>query len=105
MNAVDGTFFKAVIASVPVGTMLVWSVALWLKRRTVWSAVQLAGSVGLAVVVIAHICEGLHLFPWFGWGDEHSVGHYVDLSSAILGVTLLPLGYFLHRRERLLAQR
>jgi len=48
------------------------------------------------VVVLAHICEALHLFPWMHWGDEHSVGHYLDLASAILGFTLFPLGYLLH---------
>jgi hypothetical protein len=26
-------------------------------------------------------------------GDEHSVGHYLDLSSAVLSVTLFPVGY------------
>src|SRR5262249_31300383 len=30
------------------------------------------------------------------WGDEHSVGHYLDFGSAILGLTLFPLGYLLH---------
>jgi hypothetical protein len=34
------------------------------------------------------------------WGDPQSVGHYLDLSSAVAGVTLLPVGYFLRRRER-----
>ncbi len=28
------------------------------------------------------------------WGLEHSVGHYLDLSSAILGVTMFPIGFF-----------
>ncbi len=27
------------------------------------------------------------------WGHENSVGHYLDLSSAVLGLTLFPLGY------------
>jgi hypothetical protein len=53
--------------------------------------------------VLVHVFEALHLFPWMHLGEEHSVGHYVDLSSAVLGVTLLPLGYLFHRRERLSA--
>jgi hypothetical protein len=32
-----------------------------------------------------------------GWvGLEHSAGHYLDLSAAVLGFTLFPLGYLLH---------
>jgi hypothetical protein len=54
----------------------------------------------LVLVVVAHVCEALHLLPWFGWGQEHSVGHYIDLSGAILGLALLPLGYVFRRRQR-----
>ncbi len=25
------------------------------------------------------------------WGDEHSVGHYLDFGSAVLGLTLFPV--------------
>jgi hypothetical protein len=52
------------------------------------------------MVVLAHGCEALHLFPRMHWGEEHSAGHYLDLSSAVLGLTLFPLGFVLHRRER-----
>jgi hypothetical protein len=41
----------------------------------------------------SHVSEALHLFP--GWGLERSAGHYLDLSSAVVGLTLFPLGYFL----------
>ncbi len=48
------------------------------------------------VVVLTHVSEALHLFPWMQWGLEHSVGHYLDLSGAVLGLTLFPIGYLLH---------
>jgi len=57
---------------------------------------QLLGSGFLVVVALAHVCEALRLFPWMGWGLEHSFGHYLDLFSVALGVTLFPLGYVLH---------
>lgn len=47
------------------------------------------------VVVFTHIGEALHLLPFMGWGREHSVGHYLDLASAAIGVTLFPVGYLL----------
>ena len=49
------------------------------------------------LVVLTHLCEALHLFPWMRWGSEHSIGHYLDLWSAVLGLTLFPIGYLLVR--------
>jgi hypothetical protein len=45
---------------------------------------------------VTHVSEAVHLFPWMHWGQEHSAGHYLDLCSAILGLTLFPIGYLLH---------
>jgi hypothetical protein len=30
------------------------------------------------------------------WGAADSIGHYVDLASAILGLCLFPIGYLFH---------
>lgn len=60
---------------------------------------QAAGAFGLVVVVIAHLCEGLRVFPRIGWGQPHSLGHYLDLSGALVGLALLPAGYLLSRRR------
>jgi hypothetical protein len=54
-------------------------------------------------VVLTHVAEALHLFPAMRWGEPDSIGHYLDLSSAVLGVTLLPTGHMLHRRAQLAA--
>lgn len=45
------------------------------------------------MVVLTHIAEAFHIFPAMGWGLPNSVGHYLDLVSAILGVALLLLGF------------
>jgi hypothetical protein len=45
--------------------------------------------------VLTHVAETLQLFPSMHWGLAHRVGHYVDLWSAGLGLTLFPLRYFL----------
>jgi hypothetical protein len=89
---------KAAVASIPVMAIFSYAVGALARRRNLWAAVQLTGAMGLAVVVVAHVCEALHLLPWFGWGQEHSVGHYIDLSGAVLGLTLLPLGYVFRQR-------
>jgi len=69
---------------------------LFFKRTTVSSLLQLLGAVCLLLVVLAHVSEALHLVPWMNWGSEHSVGHYVDFASALLGLTLFPVGYLFH---------
>ena len=51
---------------------------------------------GLVVVVLTHVCEALDLFPWMHWGLKHSVGHYLDFWSAVLGLTLSSVGYLFH---------
>jgi hypothetical protein len=48
------------------------------------------------LAVITHISATFHLFPWMHWGLERSVGHFLDLGSATLGLILFPLGYLCH---------
>jgi hypothetical protein len=90
------TLLKSLVASVP-ACMLLFGAVVWFYRgKTVCSFLQLLGAGCLMVVVLAHVSEALHLFPWMHWGLEHSAGHYLDLSSAVLGLTLFPTGYLLH---------
>ena len=90
------TLVIALIALAPVCMLFLGSAIMFFRDKRVPSFLQLLGAASLAVVVLAHICEALHLLPWMHWGDEHSVGHYLDFGSAILGLTLFPLGYLLH---------
>jgi hypothetical protein len=72
------------------------AVVLFCRGKTASSFLQLLGAGCLLVVVPAHVSEALHLFPWMQWGLSQSVGHYVDFWSAVLGLTLFPIGYFSH---------
>jgi Ca2+/Na+ antiporter len=90
------TLLRALVALVPACMLFCGSVVLFLRGRTVWSLLQLVGAGCLVVVVLTHVCEALHLFPWMHWGLEESVGHYLDLSSAVLGLTLFPMGYLFY---------
>lgn len=85
---------KSLVLLLPVGLLLSYSLVLS-KRRAPWSALQLIGTTCLVIVVLAHVCEAVNLFPWMHWGDKHSAGHYLDLASAILGLTLFPGGYLI----------
>jgi succinate dehydrogenase/fumarate reductase cytochrome b subunit len=89
-------FLKTLVALVPAGLLFSGSVVLFRREKTVSSFLQVLGATCLVVVVLTHVCEGLHVFPWMHWGLEHSVGHYLDFWSAVLGLTLFPIGYLLH---------
>ena len=90
---------RALILAVVVAPVLGWSALRAWRRPALATVVQLIGALGLTIVVAAHLCEGLRLLPRMGWGEPHSVGHYVDLSGAAVGIALLPLGYLLSRRK------
>jgi len=83
---------KALSLLVPASLLLWYSLALF-RRRLRWSGLQLIGTAAFVIMVLTHVCEALTLFPWMGWGAEHSPGHYLDLSSAVLGLMLLPAAY------------
>jgi hypothetical protein len=84
---------KGLVASVPACMVFSGSVVLFFRGKTVWSFLQLLGAGCLVMVVLTHVCETLHLFPWMHWGLEHSAGHYLDFWSAVLGITLFSVGY------------
>ena len=93
MNA---TLSIALVASLPTGMLFCGSVVLFIREKTVWSFLQTIGAGCLVLVVLTHVSEALHFFPWMQWGLEQSAGHYLDFWSAVLGATLFPIGYLLH---------
>lgn len=90
------TLLKALVALVPTCMLFSGSVALFFRGKSMCSFLQLLGAGCFVVVVLTHVAEALQLFPWMHWGMEHSVGHYIDFLSAVLGLTLFPTGYLLH---------
>ena len=82
--------------ALPTTLLLLGAVVLFLREKTGASLIQVVGAGRLLVVVAAHVSEALQLFPWMQWELPHSPGHYVDLWSAALGLTLFPVGYLSH---------
>ena len=95
-DAMEVNLLKALVALLPAGALLFGSTVLFRTGRNVGSFLQLVGAGCLVIVALTHIAEALHLFSWMQWGLEHSVGHYLDLWSAVLGITLFPAGYLLY---------
>jgi hypothetical protein len=92
-TAMNTTLLNALIVLIPVGPLFLWSAVMLFRRGTVWHLLQLLGAGCLVVVVLVHIFEALDLFPSMQWGSPHSVGHYLDFVSAILGIGLFLIGY------------
>jgi hypothetical protein len=97
MNA---TLIKSLVALVPAAVLLVFSITLWLRERSIATRLEVSGSACLVVVILTHVSEATHLLPGMHFGDPHSVGHYLDLSCAVLGVGLFPVGYVLHAKTK-----
>jgi len=98
----NGALARALVALLPAAVLPFWgAAAVFVRGRSVYSFLQLIGERCLVVVVLTHITEVLNLFPWMHWGFKHSVGHYIDFCSAILGLTLFPTGYLLQALTRL----
>ena|SRR5579871_2012197 len=94
------TLLRAVVALVPAVALLAGSGVLFSRQKGLSAFLQLIGAAGIVAVVLSHVCEALQLFPAMGWGQERSIGHYLDLSGAIVGITLFPGGYLLHALMR-----
>ncbi len=92
----DVILLKGLIALVPTCLLLCGSAVLFFRRKAVCSFLQLFGASSLVVVVLTHLFEALNLFPWMHWGSEDGIGHYLDFWSAVLGLTLFPVGYLCH---------
>lgn len=90
------TLLKGLAALLPTGVLLLASALMFVREKRAWSVLQLLGSASFVLVVLTHLCEALQLFPGMHWGGEYSIGHYLDLISAVSGIGLFPMGYLLH---------
>jgi len=90
------TLFKGLLALVPACMLLAGAAIVCARGKTVGVFLQLCGAGCLVVVVLTHVAEALQVLPWMQWGLAQSPGHYLDLGSAVLGLTLFPLGYVWH---------
>lgn len=80
---------KALLILAPTLLLVLGTAALYVRTKAAAALTLSAGAASLLIVVLAHVCEALNLLPFMGWGAEGSIGHYIDLASAIVGVVLL----------------
>src|SRR5713101_4234845 len=84
------------VVLLPASLLFFGSLVLLRRGKTIWAFIQLFGAGSLMIVGLCHVCEALHLFPWMHSGLKHSIGHYLDFWSCVLGLTLFPVGYLFH---------
>ena len=82
--------------------LAIWTAAVvhWRRRRSLAAVLFIAAATCFAVVAVAHVFESFSVFRVVGWGEPHSIGHYVDLSAAVLcvGLTLAGIVVTVFRR-------
>lgn len=71
------------------------SAALFVTRRDLGSALLATGIGWFGVMALTHVFESFSILPAFGWGRPRSVGHFIDLVAALLGVTFVTLSFLL----------
>jgi|SRR5215472_9956097 len=83
------TLVVAIVIGVPISLLFVLATRRFVRRRTLSGMFLVIGSASLLVMVLTHVAEGLHLFPFMGWGQRQSPGHYLDLVSVYAGIAFL----------------
>ena len=86
MNTTLGVAF---VIGVPILLLFILAGRRFLRTPTITGLFVVLGAACLFVMVLAHVAEALDLFPFMGWGQRHSPGHYLDLLSVYLGIAFL----------------
>ena len=75
--------------------LLFLGAAIFYRRRRTRGSVSLLVAC-FVVVALTHLFEALEILRAAGWGQPRSIGHYIDLGAAVLGLTLVFAGLVLH---------
>jgi hypothetical protein len=90
---------KGFLALLAACVFLAVAAARFVTRRGLPSALQALGIGCFGVMALTHVFEEFAVFPTFGWGQPHTVGHLIDLVAALLGILFVTIGFFLWRRD------
>jgi hypothetical protein len=92
--------YKLIFIGTPICIAFGASIASYAEEKTAMALTQLVGATFLLVMIFAHVSEAFGFIPSLGWGRPNTLGHYIDLVSAIAGSILLPIGYLGRRYAR-----
>ena len=74
--------FALVLATILFGAASIF----YRRRRTAATALAALATAFFVVVALTHLCEAFGLLSAFAWGEHNSLGHYIDLGAALLGL-------------------
>jgi hypothetical protein len=94
------TLAKAIVALALAAVLSFFTARAFLRRRATGSVLELLGAVGVLILGLTHLLEGLHVASSLGWGRADSPGHYLNLASLTLAIAGLLAGYLLTKRAR-----
>lgn len=83
------TLVVALVIGAPILVLFILAGRRFINAPSVAGALPVLGAGSLLVMVLTHIAEALNLFPAMGWGQRHSPGHYLDLTSVYAGIAFL----------------
>src|SRR3972149_828813 len=86
---------RSVLAVLVAGALLFGAAVRHVRRRSPGSAAVLLATLCMLVVALTHVFEAYRVLPGPGWGRPNSVGHYIDLTAAVLGLTFIALAVVL----------
>jgi len=92
MNA---AILKGLLALAGACVFLGVSASLLLTRRSLGAVLQALGLGCFGVMALTHFFEAFSILPALGWGKPHTIGHFIDLVAAVLGVTLVTASFWL----------
>ena len=99
----NATILRSFAASALAVALLVAIVFRYRARRSAPTRLALLAACCFAIVAVIHVFEAFGLFVAAGWGKPKSVGHYIDLAAALLGLVFLGTALvagFVHRTRR-----
>lgn len=96
----SGSVLKGILALAAACVFFGVCAALALTRRGLSPALQALGIGCFGVMALTHVFENFSILPELGWGQPHSVGHFIDLIAALLGIALVTTSFLLRHSGR-----
>ena len=86
---------KGFLALAAASLLFLGAAVFYRRHRTLDSLSLLGGTACFIVVALTHVFEAFEILQAARWGQPGSIGHYIDLGAAVLGLTLVCSGLVL----------
>ena len=91
----DSQVLKGLLALSAACAFLGMSATLLLRSPGLRSKLQASGLGCFGIMALAHVFETFTILSALGWGQPHSVGHFIDLTATLLGIVFVAVSFLL----------